>query len=404
MSSSITSARRLATLAADIVDLDASGIETFKSVKTIGTTIKDYAANFAEVDLTSVSTSITTANNLVSLIQSLVGLDTSGISNFSSDIASLGEINLDAFVNAFSGAASTLSTTGMNLIDSLVKGINSKQTSVASAAIKIVDSTVKAVMSKVALFNKAGITLMENLIKGITSQKTKMNSAVTALINTATSGIRKYYDSFYSAGSYLVDGFAAGISANSYKAAAKASAMASAAADAAREALDINSPSKVFRKIGYSVPEGFAQGIDRLAGMVTGSVVSMTDMALDGVKSSISRISDAVNGGIDAQPTIRPVLDLSGVESGAGVINGLFGSNATMGVLTNVGSINSMMNRRIQNGGNNDVVSAIDKLRNDLSSKEFTSYNVNGVTYDDGTNVANAIGELVRYARVERRI
>ena len=62
-----------------------------------------------------------------------------------------------------------------------------------------------------------------------------------------------------------------------------------------------------------------------------------------------------------------------------------------------------MMNRTIQNGRNNDVVSAINKLRKDLGNVGNTSYNINGITYDEGTNVSDAIKTLVRAAKVERR-
>ena len=180
--------------------------------------------------------------------------------------------------------------------------------------------------------------------------------------------------------------------------------MASAAYTAAKTALAINSPSKIFRSLGYSVPEGFAMGIDRLGYMVRNSTRSMTDVAIDGVKNSISRIAESVNTDFDSQPTIRPVLDLSDVESGAGVINGLFNDQASIGVMANVGSINTMMNRRIQNGSNSDVISAIDKLRNDMRNMGNTYYTIDGITYSNGTEVADAITSLTRAIKMEGRV
>jgi hypothetical protein len=58
----------------------------------------------------------------------------------------------------------------------------------------------------------------------------------------------------------------------------------------------------------------------------------------------------------------------------------------------------------IQNGGNGDVISAIDKLRDSLGNIGGNTYNVNGVTYDDGSNVSNAVQSLIRAARIERRV
>ena len=75
----------------------------------------------------------------------------------------------------------------------------------------------------------------------------------------------------------------------------------------------------------------------------------------------------------------------------------------SIGVMANVKSISSSMNRN-QNGVNDDVVYAINKLRKDLSGIDRSSYVIEGITYDDGSNVADAIKTLVRAAKMERRV
>ena len=107
---------------------------------------------------------------------------------------------------------------------------------------------------------------------------------------------------------------------------------------------------------------------------------------------------------MDLQPSIRPVLDLSEVQSGVSAIDGLFGTKQSVGVMTNLNAISASMNSRSQNGGFSDVISSIDKLRKDLGNIGGTTYNVNGITYDDGSNVADAVRTLTRAARIERRI
>ena len=81
----------------------------------------------------------------------------------------------------------------------------------------------------------------------------------------------------------------------------------------------------------------------------------------------------------------------------------MLGIGPTIGALSNAGTINSMINRRIQNGSNDDVVSAIDELRKDIGNLRGDSYNINGITYDDGSNISDAVKTLVRAARIERR-
>ena len=180
--------------------------------------------------------------------------------------------------------------------------------------------------------------------------------------------------------------------------------MANAAAKAAKEALKINSPSKVFRSIGYSVPEGFAMGIDRMSDIVKASSVAMTDISVDSVNNTISKLAAAINTDIDSQPTIRPVLDLDNVKSGAASISGFFNDGVSVGVLSNVGAINKMMNAKVQNGTNEDVVSAINKLGNKLSDSGNTYYTIDGITYSNGSEVEDAITALTRAIKIEGRV
>ena len=74
----------------------------------------------------------------------------------------------------------------------------------------------------------------------------------------------------------------------------------------------------------------------------------------------------------------------------------------SIGVMSNIGAISSMMNRN-QNRGNDDVVSAIDALSKRLGNTSGDTYNINGVTYDDGSNITDAVKTIVRAARIERR-
>ena len=425
VSSSISSANRLRTFIASLVDLDSSGVGNFK-IGSIGTTLQSYAESVAGMDVGVVSSSISVANRLKNFITSLVGIDSSGVTEYKNAINTLGTVSLDSFVKAFSVSLPNLSAMGSDLINSLVRGIQSKQGVVNNAGHNIVDVLLKgmnsrkstivsfvnkllndmtnAIKSKISVFNTAGVLLISNFVNGISKHKNAVQTSIISQLSSALTSINGYYNSFYSAGSYLVDGLAAGISANSYKAEAKAAAMASAAYEAAKKALDINSPSKIFRSLGYSVPEGFAMGIDRLSGLASNSATYMADTTIETVSNSVSRIADLINSDMDMQPTIRPVVDLSNVRAGANSIGSMLGFGTSVGVMANVSAINSMMNQRNQNGGNDDVVSAINKLRSDLGNVRGNTYNVNGITYDDGSAVSDAIGALTRAAKLERRI
>ena len=359
VSSSITSANRLKNFIASLSGLDTSGIGNFK-VGSIGSSLQMYSNSISNVNIGAITSSIIAANKLKNLIASLSGLDTSGVSSLKSAINDLSGANISAFMKAFSGASSKLASVGADIITVLIKGMQSKLPAVKSSII----------------------------------------SALSAAINVVKTTVSK----FESAGSYLADGLANGISANSYKAVAKAKAMAEEAVKAVREELKINSPSKVFREIGSGIPEGFAMGIGMLSGDVKDSVTNMTSTAVKATKSTMSTVLDALSADIDAQPTIRPVIDLTDVQTGANALNSMFNGVQTIGVRSNLNAINSAINAKLQNGSNDDVISAIDKLRDSLETNRGDVYNFGDFTYDDGDNISDAVRTLVRAAKMGRRV
>ena len=369
-----------------------------------GKAMKSYGASVSGIDSGSISSSATAAKKLVSLINSMSGIKTGGVNSFKSAIDTLAKTNISGLVKAFNGSASKVASIGSKLTESLAKGFKSKKSSLTSAATAMVNAMQKAITSKASAFGNAGKTLMTKLIAGIKSQKSAVNRAVTSCASGATSGLRGYYDNFYSAGSHVASGFANGISAGTFSAVAKAKAMAESAYKAAKDKLDINSPSKLFRRLGYAVPEGFAQGIDRMGKLVSNSGANMAQTAVDGTRKAIAHVADFINSDVDTQPTIRPVVDLSNVRSGAAAINGMLGDGVSIGVRSNLSAINTMMNQKGQNGNNADVVSAINKLRKDIGNIGGNTYNIDGVTYDDGSNITDAVKSIVRAARIERRV
>ena len=134
------------------------------------------------------------------------------------------------------------------------------------------------------------------------------------------------------------------------------------------------------------------------------AAVSMAKDTIQGTSQTIARVAELISNDIDTQPTIRPVLDLSAISSGANDINSMLDIDPSVGLLSNVQSVSSMMNAKRQNGNNDDVVYAINKLRDKLDGIGNTYNTVNGITYDDGSNVTDAVETLVRYAKIGRRV
>ena len=356
---SLTFSRALLGVINSSLSINENGITKFGKTADIGTTIQAYAEKIASVNLTSVTTSISAAKQLRDFVQSLNNFDISGIATFDEAVKEFSKVNMSSIKNVLDGYSSEFNDLGKKFLTSLVEGYSSKEESFLAA----VDSSLQR----------------------------------------AIETINSYYQSINSSGAYLVSGFVSGINVNTFRVEASARIMAKAAYDAAKRELDINSPSRVMEKLASYVPAGFAKGINNNLGLVNVSSSDMANTVIDGVSNAISKISELINGDMNMQPTIRPVVDLSDVQTGVGAIAAMMPTGGTIGISGGFNTVATMMNRNRQNGNNDEVISAINKLDKSLNGLSKPTYNVGGITYDDGSAVSDAVQELIRAARIDRR-
>ncbi len=404
ITTSVIAAKKLVDLADTMSRIGGLNIKGFaKQIVKFGDGLKNYSDKVAEVNDSAISLSIASATSIFDFINSLNDLNASGISKFNSALIELGETGIDDFVKAFTSDTSKLTTAGGNVIMAISRGVESKRSSLKVAIFSVVNEAANAINDKLDTVKSAGINFVNKFTSAIKDRKSNVESAGTSIAKACISYIRLEYGSFYTAGEYLVKGFAAGIKDNMYRAEAKSRAMARAAKEAAKEELDENSPSKEFYKIGNFAGLGFVNALDMYADKAYNSSANMADKAKAGLNAAIAKVNSFVADGVETQPTIRPVLDLSNVKTGMQTMEGMLSTNKSVGVSANLNAITTMMGNRGQNGENSDIVSAINRLRKDLGNIGGDTYVVDGVTYDDGTNVSEAVKTLVRAAKVERR-
>lgn len=158
-----------------------------------------------------------------------------------------------------------------------------------------------------------------------------------------------------------------------------------------------------FYSAGQYLAEGFANGIDNsnLSMMGKAGSYSLDSTATKGLNKVMSQANNIIESGMGSQQTIRPVLDLNDIISDTNEIGNLFGSNKA--VLSELGPVESSINR-IQNRRSDDsLLTAISDLKNTLQNASGDTYNINGVSYDNGSEVQAAIETIVRAAILERR-
>ena len=297
--------------------------------------------------------------------------------------------------------ASQFLSAGRQWVTGLASGVRGAVGTVIGAIGSLVSNAVNRARSAAGQFMSAARQWVSQLASGIRSGAGQAAGAVRSCVSSAVSAARGAAGQFVSAGRSMIQGLISGIRSAAASVASAARSVVQGAISAAKSALKINSPSKVFIEIGKYTSEGMAIGIDRNARMVEKSSEAMANAAINNVKNTVSRIAQAVNTNIDAQPTIRPVLDLTNVEAGARSLSGMLdGSQLSASLSGNIaGTIG-----KIQNGNDNgQLLSAIKDLKGNMNQGGNT-YQINGITYDDGSNVVGAVETLVRAARIERRI
>lgn len=372
------------------------------------------ACNNVSVDnVTNVCTSVKDLGTAVSDISTI---DFSGsVSKLSDFAAAIGNVSVSTdsfkilgttivtdFAASLKSGVSTVSEAGGELAEAVATGMRRTIDSIVKTASSIANSAKNSVANKKSNFVTAGSSLMLGLAAGLRSSMGVVTSASGSAASAGASASRAYYSSFYSSGVYLVSGFAAGIRDNISSAASAAAQMASEASKAARSSLDINSPSKVFYRIGGFAGQGFVNALVDYskAAYDAGSNIGLS--AREGLSRAIYKATEIVSNGIDNVPTIRPVLDLSAVRAGANEIGGILGMDHAIGLSGNLGAITTMMAQN-QNGNSSDVVDAINRLGKKLNNLGNTYNNIGGVTYDDTSGVSDAIEILTRAVVVEGR-
>ena len=122
--------------------------------------------------------------------------------------------------------------------------------------------------------------------------------------------------------------------------------------------------------------------------------------ALRGLQSAAEDIVNAMSLSTEFQPTIRPILDLSDITSGGKRINSIFDGFDISTSFRLAATSNSMFNANRSN-----TISPLDILKNVSGTpKTVNNYEINGISYDDGSTIANAVLQLINAVRVEERM
>jgi tape measure domain-containing protein len=385
MSSVITQVNRLVEMAKGMAELDTSGMSGFSTalIQLGNNGIDGFINAFTDASgrVTSAATSMLTTfinaanaqkGNLTSTFTTMMQAVLTTLTNYQTQFNTAGSTLMTKFIsgiksqdgntktaitNIISGCITAINnkqtqfnTAGANLMIKLIAGVKSKDYETRNAFVNILSSCITAIANKYPEFQNAGMQCMIKFIAGVKEKAEEVKTAFTGNLNASVTAIRDYHDQFKQAGAYLVEGFADGISENTYRAEAKARAMARAAAEAAEDELDEHSPSRVGYHIGDFFGLGFVNAIGTYAVKAYNASAEMADSAKTGLGNAIAKVKDMIDNGVDGQPTIRPILDLSDVEEKSHRLNTLFSRSQALTVSTGIAAARG---RNLQNEDTN---------------------------------------------------
>ena len=304
---------------------------------------------------------------------------------------------------------------GITILVMFLKGLASRISEVISVVTLLMINIVKAVGDMVPQLVNAGFNMIVSFINGLAEAIAEgvpqvvdaIGNLVNAIIYAAkyALGIASPSSVFKEIGLDVIRGFIEGLKSKIKEVAEWAAKMGKSAIKAAKEAIDSDSPSKEFIKLGMYSSEGFAMGLRNFAHLAETEAKGVGRNAIAALKKSISKISNVVNGNIDTTVTIRPVLDLSNVTSGAKTIDSLISQSRGLAV-ENINSKALSINRNVQTlptNTNELRLSKLEKLLGDL--KDVMGKGEQRVTHDGEITVkgVNDMNELVGYTKVLAR-
>lgn len=373
-----------------------------QSLVIFGTDLADYYDSIKNVVTAKLRTVTAELGDLLNVVDKMSDVNYSGANGFSAALYQLAISGLNKFTRAFENSKDLVNAAVASMFQAFIDGLDKKKDRLMDATEQMAVNAAAALFNTdtLSLFTDAGKSAAKAYSNGLGSGTTVSQTAGRQVANAAVKGMRSdsVYDGFYSAGSYAVDGFVSAISDNSYRASSAASSMAGAALSGARNTLYVHSPSRKMYEIGNFAGMGFVNALLDFTDSAYAGGESMADAALDGVNNAVYRMTDLLAYGIDTNPTIRPIMDLTDIQNGSNemyrlmdsvdgyAIGGSYslGQNALSGVVTP--GMRSDLSMR----------SVADRFNSAVSKIPTGENTVTNTFYINGTNAQEIADEVSR--------
>lgn len=256
------------------------------------------------------------------------------------------------------------------LIDSVTSGeVDPENITALAQATGITEDQAAGLQDMMKQF---GMDNIDAFADGMIESQSEAEEAAEDVTDGASDVLEEAGDDAEEAGKFFVGGFARGIWANRNSVMEKVQMVADYAVAQLRRSLDEHSPSRVTEELGKFFTLGFANGVEGYSNVAVEKTASMAERTTDAFRSSLQTISDAISTDVEANPTIRPVMDLSNVRDSVGSINSMFSSQSARYAAINNRLSNETAAYRFEldqssRYDNSDVVSAIGGMQEEMT-------------------------------------
>lgn len=233
---------------------------------------------------------------------------------------------LISFLDGLSQKIPEIGTKATDCIVAFITSLGDEMPRITDAAaktvIKFINGLADAIENNSEAMAQAGVRLISAIIRGI-------STGIGTLVSTGVAQMKN-------AGIQLVNGLKNAITEKLSSIASAVTSMGSTVVSKVKAAFGIHSPSRVMYEIGDFLMQGLANGITDNTEQGIAAASTMATDTVDALSKGFGNTKDIWNNafGENADPTIRPVLDLSQVEEQAGRLDEILPQEEIASTLT----------------------------------------------------------------------
>lgn len=269
--------------------------------------------------------------------------------------------NFETFANGISGALGA--SENFAIVQSLIGVFSTLANSVKNGEIDM-DAIIQ-------MASQLGKVFIMSVADFISSNPSEIETSIVDLSEAGITAAQNQQTNWYDAGKYLGQGLCNGIVDMTSSIANAAANAAAGATRAISITWQVHSPSRIGFGLGKNFDLGLIGGIQQFGNHVAQSAQRVGEQTVDSAKTMLRGLDSSIFDDIDPNPTIRPVMDLTSIQNGVGMINGMFQSQQMIGrgLFRGMNAMNGMNHldfdgsRIVGSTNNKDVVSEIRSLR-----------------------------------------